>query len=63
MVFLNTMLVAKVTKTAPDQPAHTFRPMSSAKGSIYKSPTAETVAFPSSRDFATFEEQSWLAKA
>ena len=63
MAFSAAVLQANITKTGPNQPAYTFRPMSSAKGNMYKSPTVETVAFPSSKDFATFEEQSCLARA
>lgn len=56
-----TVLIASITKMALKQPAHTCRPISSAKGNMYKSPTVETVAFPSSKAFAAFKKRSHSA--
>ena len=61
MVVAAAVLVARITKMALKQPAYTCRPISSAKGNTYRSPTVETVAFPSSKAFAAFKKRSYSA--
>lgn len=50
--FRNMLIAVDTQIELLDLTTYTCRPNSSAKGSMYKSPTVETVAFPSIKDFA-----------
>lgn len=58
--FCNVLIANDTQIELLDLITYTCRPNSSAKGSMYKSPTVETVAFPSIKDLAACD-RTWIS--